>query len=144
MPHMTLADSLALPKPIHFDVFLQVAIALGMPAKRSGLKNKVRAFLDQKVRLLCRFMPAVLLISQRTEGYPFLRRRPKQESHEADTTSITFIRTPSPEAATYIISKLTVPVEGSKFRHTMLYATLPLRIYKPGQKERRGGGLTLC
>ncbi|KAL1944203.1 hypothetical protein VTO73DRAFT_3388 [Trametes versicolor] len=35
-------------EPIHFDVFLQMAIALGMPAKRSGLKNKVRAFLDQK------------------------------------------------------------------------------------------------
>ncbi|OJT10172.1 hypothetical protein TRAPUB_13277 [Trametes pubescens] len=35
-------------EPIHFDVFLQMAVALGMPAKRSGLKNKVRAFLDQK------------------------------------------------------------------------------------------------
>ncbi|KAI0677485.1 hypothetical protein C8Q78DRAFT_1002906 [Trametes maxima] len=35
-------------EPIHFDVFLQMAIDLGMPAKRSGLKAKVRAFLDQK------------------------------------------------------------------------------------------------
>ncbi|KAL7282457.1 hypothetical protein ACG7TL_003928 [Trametes sanguinea] len=35
-------------EPIHFDVFLQMAIDLGIPAKRSGLKGKVRAFLDQK------------------------------------------------------------------------------------------------
>lgn len=60
MPHMTLADSLVPSKPIHFDVFLQMAVALGMPAKRSGLKNKVRAFLDQKVRMLCGLMPASL------------------------------------------------------------------------------------
>ncbi|KAI9000952.1 hypothetical protein BD414DRAFT_473149 [Trametes punicea] len=35
-------------EPIHFDVFLQMAVDLGIPAKRSGLKGKVRAFLDQK------------------------------------------------------------------------------------------------
>ncbi|KAI0650677.1 hypothetical protein C8Q79DRAFT_1006915 [Trametes meyenii] len=35
-------------EPIHFDVFLQMAIDLGMPTKRPGLKAKVRAFLDQK------------------------------------------------------------------------------------------------
>ncbi|KAI0776056.1 hypothetical protein BD413DRAFT_602559 [Trametes elegans] len=35
-------------EPIHFDVFLQIAVGLGIPAKRSGLKNKVRAFLDQQ------------------------------------------------------------------------------------------------
>ncbi|KAI0335528.1 hypothetical protein GY45DRAFT_1350736 [Cubamyces sp. BRFM 1775] len=35
-------------EPIHFDVFLQIAVDLGIPAKRSGLKGKVRAFLDQK------------------------------------------------------------------------------------------------
>ncbi|CDO76252.1 hypothetical protein BN946_scf184470.g10 [Trametes cinnabarina] len=36
-------------EPIRFDVFLQMAVDLGIPAKRSGLKGKVRAFLDQKV-----------------------------------------------------------------------------------------------
>ncbi|RDX55689.1 hypothetical protein OH76DRAFT_1478311 [Lentinus brumalis] len=35
-------------EPIHFDVFMKLATDLGIPAKRSGLKGKVRTFLDQK------------------------------------------------------------------------------------------------
>ncbi|KAI0832485.1 hypothetical protein BC628DRAFT_1414781 [Trametes gibbosa] len=44
-------------EPIHFDVFLQMAVDLGMSAKRSGLKIKVRTFLDQKVGSYSRFCP---------------------------------------------------------------------------------------
>ncbi|KAH9846975.1 hypothetical protein C2E23DRAFT_742884 [Lenzites betulinus] len=35
-------------EPIHFDVFLQMALDMGMSVKRTGLKAKVRTFLDQK------------------------------------------------------------------------------------------------
>ncbi|KAI0750870.1 hypothetical protein C8Q80DRAFT_1268180 [Daedaleopsis nitida] len=35
-------------EPIHFEVFMKLATDMGIPAKRSGLKNKVRTFLDLK------------------------------------------------------------------------------------------------
>lgn len=43
------AYQLCLTQPIHFDVFLQMALDMGMSVKRTGLKAKVRTFLDQKV-----------------------------------------------------------------------------------------------
>ena len=39
-----------LPQPVHFDVFMKLATDMGLPAKRAS-RLKVRAFLDQKVRL---------------------------------------------------------------------------------------------
>ena len=38
-------------KPIHFDVFMQLAADIGVTEKKTKLSGKVRTFLDQKVWL---------------------------------------------------------------------------------------------
>ena len=46
---LRLSDDPSGLQPVHFDVFMKLATDLGIPAKRTGLKGKVRTFLDQKV-----------------------------------------------------------------------------------------------
>ncbi len=65
---------------------MKLATDLGIPAKRSGLKGKVRTFLDQKVcqtRSLAR--SDILMVPA---GHPLLRCRSKQEPHKTHATSV--------------------------------------------------------
>ena len=71
---------------------MKLATDLGIPAKRSGLKGKVRTFLDQKVRQA----PVRLTTGRGTRshaltapaGHPLLRCRPKQKPHKTDAPSL--------------------------------------------------------
>lgn len=117
-----------------------------MPAKRSGLKNKVRAFLDQKVRLLRRSVSAVLAHTiaappRRSISTAQTQARVARSGH--DIPNIHSYTTTGQKLATYIISKLTCLLKALSFATPCSMPHTRPRIYKLDQKERGGRALAL-